>query len=136
MFPYLFMASCVELYFEKTFKFRDIFNIKTMACLVILGITGDLMSLGYTWSAEYIIMSHSSIFNSLGGVFIVIGRLFLRRYVHKLEILGTGIALLGCVATLLDTNAEKVDVQKSNMPLGILISMMGSISGAIYFNVS
>lgn len=70
---------------------------------------GNLMSLGYIWSAKYTILSHSCLFNSLGGCFLVIGGLIMRHVVHKKEILGTVVSIIGCIITLFDGKAEKID---------------------------
>ena len=47
-------------------------------------------------------MSHCSLFNGLGGVTIVISELIRRKYVHIFEIIGTVVALMGCVVILFD----------------------------------
>jgi drug/metabolite transporter (DMT)-like permease len=57
-------------------------------------------------------MSHALIFSNLGGILIVIYSLIRRKYVHKLEILGTIIAVLGCGLTVLDKSAKKVDISQ------------------------
>ena len=54
-------------------------------------------------------MSHVLIFSNLGGVLIVIFNVFRGEFVHKLEIFGTVIALIGCTVTVMDANAQKVD---------------------------
>jgi drug/metabolite transporter (DMT)-like permease len=78
-------------------------------------------------------MSHASIFNSLGGAVIVLVNHILRRPVHRLEIIGTLIALIGCSVVLCDGNAEKVDAENQNIPLGDAIGILGSVSAALYF---
>lgn len=101
--------------------------------MTFLGVTGNFMSVGYMWSAQYTIMSHASIFNSLGGAIIVLVRLILRKFVHKLELLGTLIALLGCTVILFDAHAEKMDSENQNIPLGDAIGIIGSVGSALYF---
>jgi hypothetical protein len=54
-------------------------------------------------------MSHALIFSNLGGILIVAYSLFRGRFVHRLEIIGSTIAILGCGITILDTKAKKVD---------------------------
>jgi drug/metabolite transporter (DMT)-like permease len=109
MLPFLLAGAMVELYLNKDFDIKDVITWSTIKTLLFLGVTGNMMSLGYIWSAEYTIMSHASIFNSLGGVVIVIARLATKRYVHHLEIAGTAIAVAGCFVTLMDSSAEKVN---------------------------
>jgi hypothetical protein len=107
--PFGLLVAGFELYFVKDFKFSTIATTKNLLSFLFVGIMGNLMSFGYIWSAEYTIMSHASIFNSLGGGFIVIYRLLMKKQVHKLEILGTLISLMGCTIVLFDKGAEKVD---------------------------
>jgi hypothetical protein len=105
MFPFLLVASLIEVFFYKDFRFRDIINLGFIIKLIIFGICGNLMSFGYIWSAEYTIMSHVNIFNNLGGVIIIICCLVLRKAVHRLEIYGTLITVIGCIITLFDSDA-------------------------------
>jgi drug/metabolite transporter (DMT)-like permease len=67
------------------------------------------MSLCGTFSGQYTIMSHVLIFSNLGGVLIVIFSVLRGIFVHKQEIMGTIIALFGCIITVLDQKAKKVD---------------------------
>ena len=91
---------------------KEIMTLKFVLNLLLFGFFGNLMSFGYIWSGEYTIMSHVNIFNNLGGVLIIIGCLIMRKAVHRFELVGTGIALLGCVITALDSKAEKVNSAK------------------------
>ena len=54
-------------------------------------------------------MSHVLIFSNLGGVLIVIHSMAKGEYVHKLEVIGTAIALIGCTVSVMDSSAKKVD---------------------------
>jgi drug/metabolite transporter (DMT)-like permease len=76
---------------------------------IIMGIVGDCMSLCGLLSGTYSIMTHSFIFNNLGGCLIVVYSILMRKEVHKFEILGTCISFLGCIITVLDGKAKKVD---------------------------
>jgi drug/metabolite transporter (DMT)-like permease len=67
------------------------------------------MMLGYFMSGSLTIFSHACIFTSLGGIIIVIYKLIKRETIHKYEIIGTIISLVGCVITIFDPNAAKVD---------------------------
>lgn len=111
MLPFLYVASGIEMFFiRSSFNFRaQVFQKEILIQLLITGIMGNLMSLGFIWSAEYTIMSQADIFNGLGGAFIVGQRIILRSAVHRFEIFGTFIAICGCFLTLLDDEAEKVN---------------------------
>ena len=80
-------------------------------------------------------MSHSSIFGSLGGALIVMYRLVFRKFVHKLEVFGTGVSLIGCIVILLDAKAKKVEEQQLSVIVGDLIALIASVSGAFYFSL-
>lgn len=77
--------------------------------MLIVAFIGDLMSLSNVFAGQYTIMTHCLIFSNLGGIVLVIVSLVRRIFVHKLEIIGTSIALLGCLITVLDRKAMKVD---------------------------
>jgi drug/metabolite transporter (DMT)-like permease len=87
-------------------------NWKTFKLILLVSFIGDCMSLCNVFSGEYTIMSHAMIFSNLGGILIVIYSIVKRQFVHKLEIIGTIIALLGCFITILDNNAKKVDTSQ------------------------
>lgn len=76
---------------------------------ILMGIVGDCMSLCALLSGTYSIMTHSFIFNNMGGCLIVIYSFLVGINVHKYEIIGTGISFLGCIITVLDSKAKKVD---------------------------
>lgn len=68
-----------------------------------------MMSLFGVFAGQYTIMSHVLIFSNLGGVLIVIHSMMKGEFVHKLEVVGTGIALFGCTISVMDRSAKKVD---------------------------
>lgn len=74
-----------------------------------MGVIGDLMSLCHLLAGTYSIMTHCFIFQNLGGCLIVTYSLLMGLDVHKYETLGTAISFLGCIITVLDVNAQKVD---------------------------
>jgi hypothetical protein len=105
MLPFLIAMASVQTYYDKKFRFKDVMNWSTFKFILIVAFIGDLMSLANVFSGQYTIMSHALIFSNLGGVIIVIYSLVRRTFVHKLEIIGTGIALLGCLIAVLDRKA-------------------------------
>jgi hypothetical protein len=52
--------------------------------------------------------------------------------VHKLEVAGTALALLGCVITVQDQEASKVDLEKQNLLLGDFLGILSSISNGFF----
>ena len=77
-------------------------------------------------------MSHANLFSSLCAIIIVIYRLATLNPVTKVEILGTSIAILGCILTSIDSKADKVDPSSSNIELGNLLAFMSSIFATLY----
>ena len=67
------------------------------------------MQVCYLLSGEYTIMTHCCLLINLSGIIIVVHRMILKRPVHFLEKIGTMIAVVGCIVTIMDENAEKVD---------------------------
>ena len=84
--------------------------MKTFSFILIVAFIGNVMSLCNVFAGSYTIMTHALIFSNLGGIVLVVYSLIRRIFVHKLEIIGTSIAVLGCLITVLDRNAKKVDV--------------------------
>lgn len=112
MLPFLMVMAAVQTYFDKKFRFKDVSNWQTLKFILIVAFIGDCSSLANVFSGQYTIMSHSLIFSNLGGILIIVYSLVKRRFVHKLEIVGTLIAVAGCMLTVLDNNAKKVDVSQ------------------------
>ena len=77
--------------------------MKNFKHIIMIAVIGDLMSLFGIFAGEYTIISHALIFSNLGGVIIVIGSLIRGQYVHFSEILGTTVAILGCLITVSDS---------------------------------
>ena len=57
-------------------------------------------------------MSHVLILSNFSGSILVIYSLARGRYVHKFEIWGVLISVVGCVLTVTDMKAEKVDTSQ------------------------
>jgi Na+-driven multidrug efflux pump len=74
-----------------------------------MGVIGDFMSLCHLLSGTYSIMTHSFVFQNLGGSLIVLYSLFRGLDVHRFEMIGTAISFVGCIITVLDASAKKVD---------------------------
>lgn len=109
MLPFLIIMASVQTYYDKKFKFKDIMNWETLKFILIVAFIGDLMSLTNVFAGQYTIMTHALIFSNLGGIVLVIYSLIRRIFVHKLEIIGCSIAIIGCLVTVLDRKAMKVD---------------------------
>jgi drug/metabolite transporter (DMT)-like permease len=77
-------------------------------------------------------MSHANLFSSLCAVIIVAYRLATFEKVTKVEIIGTAIAIFGCVMTSFDRSADKADPGESNIGLGNFLSFLSSIFATIY----
>ncbi len=61
------------------------------------------------FAGKYTLMSHSVIFVNLSGPVIVGWRLLKKKSVHKLEIIGCAIAILGSSISIMDHSSEKVN---------------------------
>ena len=77
-------------------------------------------------------MSHSVIFVNLSAPVLVSWRLVRKDFVHKLEILGCGLSLFGSFISMLDTTAEKVNPEETNILLGDAIAIIGLFLCAIW----
>jgi drug/metabolite transporter (DMT)-like permease len=58
------------------------------------------MQVTYLLSGYYTVMAHATLFTNLTPFMLVILRFFMRQEIHRLEIIGTFVALLGCIITV------------------------------------
>lgn len=85
-----------------------------------------------TWGATFTIMSHANLFSSLCSILIVALRLATMKPVTKYEIIGSIVALLGCVVTTFDPSAEKSNDEDNDIQFGNLLSFFSSIFATVY----
>ena len=104
MLPFLVILSIYESKTKyKTFKLSSNFTSLDLSySFVCLGISFMMVQIGYILSGQYTIMSHASILSNLGGAFIVVGRVIMRKPVHNLEYLGLLIAFVGSAISIMD----------------------------------
>ena len=55
---------------------------------------------------------------------------------HRIEYIGSIVALVGCLITCLDISAEKGETYETNILLGDLLATISSVFAAIYINGS
>ena len=77
-------------------------------------------------------MSHVVIFVNLSGPVMVSYRLIMKQPVHKYEILGCLIAVVGSVLSVFDHKAEKVNAGEQNIIFGDCIALIGSFLCAVW----
>jgi hypothetical protein len=85
-----------------------------------------------SWGATYTIMSHANLFSSLCAIMIVIARLSTCLPVSKAEIVGSIIALGGCLITTFDPSAQKTIDEHNKIQLGNFLSFCSSLFALIY----
>lgn len=134
----VFFASFEWLYLIKIQKIpaKRVYRI-TKRRVMTGCITGSCFFLwmgGLVFSSNNTIQSHAYIFNSFGGTFIVAAALIMGKNVHRLEVIGSIVALSGAFLTLLDGNAQTTDGRKPSMTING-IDLVASGFGAIYFSL-
>ena len=102
MVPFLAAMSYIEYRYlakekQATF-FKDL--IGEWRLLLSTGLALLAMQVTYLMSGERTVMAHATIFTNLTPFMLVLLRVALRQKVHKLEVAGTALALLGCVITV------------------------------------
>lgn len=90
-------------------------------------------------------MSHVYIYSGLCGAIIVLSKIVTRKEVHLYEKVGTTIAILGCIISVFDEKAGKVNpkngeghsngtqVQTHNIIIGDLIAFGASLFALMFF---
>lgn len=135
MIPYLWAATGFQIYFGGyEVDWTKILNKGMIKKLLLAAFLGDCMSLCAVYSGTYTIMTHTFVFKNLGGSIIVIYSLLTGALVHKYEILGSVIAFGGCLITVFDVQAKKVDASQQNILLGDIIACFGSVFTALYYS--
>jgi drug/metabolite transporter (DMT)-like permease len=137
MLPFLIILAISQvLFFEKEFKLKNIFRKQNVKSMIIAAFIGDFMSLFGVYSGQYTIISHTLVLGNLGGAILICVSLLRRENVHRLELIGTSIAVFGCVITVIDPKAQKADSKSQNIPLGDLLAICASFFTALYFQQS
>ena len=85
-----------------------------------------------TWGATYTIMAHANLYSSLCSIMIVAWRLSRNVPVTKYEIIGSVIALGGCVVTTFDPSAQKTLEIDNQIQFGNLLSFFSSVFATFY----
>jgi len=60
------------------------------------------MQIFYLLSGELTVMAHATLFTNLTPFMLVLLRLMKKQKIHKLENVGTLIAIVGCIITIQD----------------------------------
>ncbi len=84
------------------------------------------------FAGKYTLMSHSVIFVNLSGPVIVGWRLIKKQSVHRLEVIGCAIALIGSTISIIDHASEKTNPDDQNILLGDSVALLGSFLCAIW----
>ena len=98
--------------------------------LTTIGLIG--MQVFLSWGSIYTIMSHANLFSSICAIVIVTYRLLTFQRVTIPEIVGSFIAIGGCVITSYDSGAQKVDSDIQNIDLGNFLSSMSALFATLY----
>ena len=136
MLPFLFAMAAIQVYLEKDFSLKSVFKWSLLKRILLIAFIGDLMSLFGVFAGTYTIMSHVQIFSNMSGALIVLHAFLSGRAVHRFEVLGTLIALGGCLITVTDPQAQKVDRAQENILLGDFLAFMAAIFSAFYYTAN
>jgi hypothetical protein len=102
----IFEFVYILAYYGKVRKFyKTSFTFESFKITFGAGICVFIWGMGLIYAANNTIQSHAYIFNNIGSVYILIGCLILGKSIHKLEIYGSGLAIVGAFLTLLDGQA-------------------------------
>lgn len=85
-----------------------------------------------TWGATYTIMSHANLYSSLSSIMIVAMRLAYLKPVTRFEIIGSIVALMGCVITTFDPDAVKTQTEDNKITFGNFLCFISSFFCTLY----
>jgi hypothetical protein len=109
MMPFMIIFAIIQIKTDQTIKFKTMFSKQIVLELLLNSVLFTLVLLTYFYSGQFTIISHASMFTSLGGALIVIYKLLMLQPLQRLEIIGTAISIVGCTICVFDTKAAKVD---------------------------
>eukprot|EP00347_Sterkiella_histriomuscorum_P019228 403342450 len=83
-------------------------------------------------SGQFTLVTHTSIIFNLAIPLLVIYRLLCKQPYHKFEIYGTIIGFVGCIITVFDKKAQKVDTNNQHILFGDSMAVIGSVVVCFY----
>lgn len=125
-FMYLLCFVLVN-YYGVFFSMRQLLNRELLYRIALATFCYFMSCTSYFICGELTIFSHAGIFTNLGGALVIIYKLTLGESIHSYTMFGALICFLGCIVTLNDHQAEKVDKATQNIILGDLIGIITSI---------
>lgn len=109
MIPFLLVSAFIQIRLTKDFHFKSIFKWENLKLIAIVSFFMNGMSISHVVAGHYTIMSHAFLFGNLASILIVLYSIVLCKPIHRLEVVGTGISIIGCCVTLFDSKVAKVD---------------------------
>lgn len=144
MVPFLIVMSFIEVkYRNQKLPQKERIGIELLMRklwearldLILCGFSLLAMQVTYLMSGYYTIMTHATLFTNLTPFMLVILRFIMREKLHKYETIGTVIAIVGCVVTVQDQEASKVNTETQNIMLGDALGLLSSVSNGIFLEI-
>ena len=144
MVPFLIVMSYIEVRFmnqrlsqKEQIGLKQLMNkvLEARLDLFLCGCSLLTMQVTYLTSGCYTIMTHATLFSNLAPFMLVILRFIMRDTLHKYEIIGTVIAILGCAVTLQDQEASKVNTETQNIMLGDALGLLSSVANGCFLSI-
>ncbi len=77
-------------------------------------------------------MAHANLYSSVCAILIVGFRFLIQKPVTKMEVIGSIIAVSGCMITSFDPNAEKVSEEDNHILFGNFLSFFSAVFATLY----
>ena len=135
-FYYYFIVCLIEIHFKGKWKeVNSYFEWKDFKHIIYSSVSLMLWFAFFIPGSALTITSHAVLFESLGGVNIVIWKLISRQNLHIFEKIGTLIAVIGSIFTVMDSDASKTKWESFSLT-GDLLTITSSLFFGIYMVVS
>jgi drug/metabolite transporter (DMT)-like permease len=145
MVPFLIVMSYIEVKYrnqklpqkEEQLGFELLMRKlwETRSDLLLCGLCLLAMQVTYLMSGYYTIMTHATLFTNLSPFMLVILRFIMREKLHKYETIGTVIAIIGCIVTVQDQEASKVNTETQNIMLGDALGLLSSVANGCFLAI-
>ncbi len=133
---FFIIPTIIEFFLNRgKVNYRSFFTLKNYMYILITLIFQSLWTFGLIYASLNTIQSHAYIFSNVNGL-ILVGINYIRRVkLHKLEIIGSFISVVGCIVMAYDPEASRSDGVQGSIFID-MIAFLSAIAGAIYFMAS
>lgn len=130
---FFIVPAIVEFFLTRgKVNYRKFFTLKNYIFILFTLLFQVTWCFGLIYASLNTIQSHAYVFNNTHGLVLVAINYIRRVKLHRLELIGALIAVVGCLVISNDPSAERMDGIEPSVLVDV-IDFASSIAGAFYF---